>query len=202
MDKRQKDWLFVGFTFFALLLGASLYAIAIYRRRHEVERIRLILDQTMQTIEILEQQQEDTQTLQRQIQERRSGWPNWRNANRSCAKWKVSSKETSRLNGLNRQMVEIERLREQLEQKQMEWKETETKIRRNHLYDMAIGKLLPHAGQPASHGQGGLREPAGNGGAQEAFLREMDHCFNRFASGLMELRPDTGRHRLLLPLPP
>lgn len=191
MDKRQKDWLFVGFTFFALLLGASLYAIAIYRRRHEVERIRLILNQKMQTIEILEQQQEDTQTLQRQIQEKEK-----RLAELAQREQKLREMEgflkgnESRLNDLNRQMVEIERLREQLEQKQMEWKETETKIRRNHLYDMAIGKLLPTPDNPHPTDKAAFENLLATAERQEAFLREMDHCFNRFASGLMELTPD------------
>ena len=45
----QKNTLFISLTIFTLLLGGSLYAMADHRRKHELDRIRLILNQKEQT---------------------------------------------------------------------------------------------------------------------------------------------------------
>ena len=50
---KQKNTLFISLTIFTLLLGSSLYAMADHRRKHELDRIRLILNQKEQTLSLI-----------------------------------------------------------------------------------------------------------------------------------------------------
>lgn len=145
----QKHTLFIALTLFALLLGGGLYAVAGHRRKHELERVRLILGQKEQAIQILEGQQEDTERLRRQILEKEKRMEELVQRERklqelsSLAQGK--EKDLARFSRLTR---EIDELRHRIEQKQLEWKEKEAQIRRHHLYDLPISHRLPVADNP------------------------------------------------------
>lgn len=186
----QRDWLFTGLTLFALFIGGGIYATAHYRRRHELERIHLLLDQKMQTIEWLEKKQEEDQSLRLQLREKEMLQADLTQRGQEIQEMQGVIKGTEdKLQALNQQMQELEQLYEQLEQKQQEWKKTERQIRRSHLYDLPIGQLLPTPDNPHPVDKAKYENLLTRTDRQETFLQEMDHCFNHFASGLRELTP-------------
>ena len=175
---------------FALLLGGGIYAAVNHRRRHELDRIRIILNQKEQTIQILEREKEDTTSLQYQIQEKTRQLEEMAQQERKIKELKeLQNGKSQQLEELSRLTKELAELRKQIEQKQKEWAETEADIRRNHLYDMTIGHHLPapdNPYKPKKEDFEGLLVSTDN---QETFLNEMDRCFNRFATGLMDITP-------------
>lgn len=175
---------------FALLLCGGIYAAVNHRRRHELDRIRIILNQKEQTIQILEREKEDTTSLQYQIQEKTRQLEEMAQQERKIKELKeLQNGKSQQLEELSRLTKELAELRKQIEQKQKEWAETEADIRRNHLYDMTIGHHLPapdNPYKPKKEDFEGLLVSTDN---QEAFLNEMDRCFNRFATGLMDITP-------------
>lgn len=186
----QQRWLSAILVAFALLLGGGIYTAAEYRRRHELDRIRTILYQKEQVIQILEREKEDSASLRHQIQEKTRQMEELAQRERKLKEMaELLHNKSRRLEDLSRQMEEMENLRKQLEQKQREWTETEADIRRSHLYDMPVARRLPAPGNPHKPQKedfdGFLVAPD----RQKAFLAEMDRCFNRFATGLMDITP-------------
>lgn len=186
----QEHTLFIALTLFALLLGGGLYAVASYRRRHELERVRLILGQKEQAIQILEGQQEETERLRRQILEKEKRMEELAQRERKLQELSgfAQGKEKD-LARFSRLTQEIDELRHRIEQKQLEWKEKEAQIRRHHLYDLPISRRLPVADNPHQPRKEDFDGLLANKERQMEFLQEMDRCFNRFAAGLKVLTP-------------
>ena len=188
-EERQQT-LFISLTLFALLLGGGIYAAVNHRRRHELDRIRIILNQKEQTIQILEREKEDTASLQYQIQEKTRQLEEMAQQERKIKELKeLQNGKSQQLEELSRLTKELAKLRKQIEQKQKEWAETEADIRRNHLYDMTIGHHLPAPDNPYKPKKVDFEGLLVSTDNQEALLNEMDRCFNRFATGLMDITP-------------
>lgn len=188
--EEQQHTLFISLALFALLLGGGIYTAAEYRRRHELDRIRTILYQKEQVIQILEREKEDSASLRHQIQEKTRQMEELAQRERKLKEMaELLHNKSQRLEDLSRQMEEMENLRKQLEQKQREWTETEADIRRSHLYDMPVGRRLPAPGNPHKPQKEDFDGFLVATDRQKAFLAEMDRCFNRFATGLMDITP-------------
>lgn len=186
----QEHTLFIALTLFALLLGGGFYAVASYRRRHELERVRLILGQKEQAIQILEGQQEETERLRRQILEKEKRMEELAQRERKLQELSgLAQGKEKDLARFSRLTQEIDELRHRIEQKQLEWKEKEAQIRRHHLYDLPISHRLPVADNPHQPRKEDFDGLLANKERQMEFLQEMDRCFNRFAAGLKVLTP-------------
>ena len=186
----QEHTLFTALTLFALLLGGGLYAAASYRRKHELERVRLILGQKEQTIQILEGQQENAENLRRQILEKEKRMEELAQRERKLQELSsLAQGKEKNLARFSRLTREIDELRHRIEQKQLEWKEKEAQIRRHHLYDLPISRRLPVADNPHQPRKEDFDGLLANKERQMEFLQEMDRCFNRFAAGLRVLTP-------------
>ena len=94
MDKRQKDWLFSASPFSRSCLALpstpspSIAAATRWNASGSSSTRRCRPSKSWSN------SRKTPKPCNAKSRKRRSGWPNWRNANRSCAKWKVSSKET------------------------------------------------------------------------------------------------------------
>ena len=141
----QKNTLFISLTIFTLLLGGSLYAMADHRRKHELDRIRLILNQKEQTIHFLETKQENSEKLLSQLKEK-------------------------------------------------EWETTEQQLRNRLLYHMEIGRNLPTADNPNKPTPKEYTNLIATEEKKILFLKEIDYCFNNFASGLKKITPNLTMH--------
>ena len=175
---------------FALMFGGGIYAVTNYRRKHELSRIRLILDQKEQTIQILESRQESTANLLYQIQEKEKRIEERMQQDRrlkEIAKFLQSQgKDIEELIQLTR---EIEKLQVQLKQRKNNQTKAEAIIRRHHLYDLAIGQKLPAPGNPHPTEKKDFDGLLAKSENRIIFLQEMDHCFNHFATGLRNITP-------------
>ena len=163
----QKNTLFISLTIFTLLLGGSLYAMADHRRKHELDRIRLILNQKEQTIHFLETKQENSEKLLSQLKEKEE------------------------------RMVELERRAQKLnemQQKEKEWETTEQQLRNRLLYHMEIGRNLPTADNPNKPTPKEYTNLIATEEKKILFLKEIDYCFNNFASGLKKITPNLTMH--------
>lgn len=83
-----------------------------------------------------------------------------------------------------------ESLRLQIEEKEKEWHQQELQIRSLHLYDMEVGRKIPSADNPHAPQPKDYTNLMSDAGQQVKFLKEMDYCFNNFATGLQQLIPD------------
>ncbi|WP_276786828.1 hypothetical protein [Paraprevotella xylaniphila] len=186
----QKNTLFISLTIFTLLLGGSLYAMADHRRKHELDRIRLILNQKEQTIHILEEKRESSEKLLSRLKEKEERMAELeRRAQKLDEMQKLFGDRKEDMEKATREMEELNSLKDQIQQKEKEWETTEQQLRNRLLYSMEIGRKLPTADNPH---QPTLKEYTNLIATDEKkilFLKEIDYCFNNFASGLQKITP-------------
>ena len=187
---KQKNTLFISLTIFTLLLGSSLYAMADHRRKHELDRIRLILNQKEQTIHILEEKQESSEKLLSRLKEKEERMAELeRRAQKLDEMQKLFGDRKEYMEKATQKMEELNTLKDQIQQKEKEWETTEQQLRNRLLYSMEIGRKLPTADNPH---QPTLKEYTNLIATDEKkilFLKEIDYCFNNFASGLQKITP-------------
>ena len=115
---KQKNTLFISLTIFTLLLGSSLYAMADHRRKHELDRIRLILNQKEQTIHILEEKQESSEKLLSRLKEKEERMAELeRRAQKLDEMQKLFGDRKEYMEKATQKMEELNTLKDQIHQK-------------------------------------------------------------------------------------
>lgn len=164
--------------------------MADHRRKHELDRIRLILNQKEQTIHILEEKQESSEKLLSRLKEKEERMAELeRRAQKLDEMQKLFGDRKEYMEKATQKMEELNTLKDQIQQKEKEWETTEQQLRNRLLYSMEIGRKLPTADNPH---QPTLKEYTNLIATDEKkilFLKEIDYCFNNFASGLQKITP-------------
>lgn len=191
----QKNTLFISLTIFTLLLGGSLYAMADHRRKHELDRIRLILNQKEQTIHFLETKQENSEKLLSQLKEKEERMVELeRRAQKLNEMQRLLGDRKEDTKKVTRQLEDLNTLKDQIQQKEKEWETTEQQLRNRLLYHMEIGRNLPTADNPNKPTPKEYTNLIATEEKKILFLKEIDYCFNNFASGLKKITPNLTMH--------
>lgn len=195
IKRQQQTTIIIILISFAFFICIGVYFILQNHRKHKLDRIQLILNQKEQTIHFLETKQENSEKLLSQLKEKEE-----RMAELERRTQKLN--EIQRLLGYKkedtekviRQLEDLNTLKDQIQQKEKEWKTTEQQLRNRLLYHMEIGRNLPTADNPNKPTPKEYTNLIATEEKKILFLKEIDYCFNNFASGLQKITPNLTMH--------
>ena len=169
--------------------------MADHRRKHELDRIRLILNQKEQTIHFLETKQEKSEKLLSQLKEKEERMVELeRRAQKLNEMQRLLGDRKEDTKKVTRQLEDLNTLKDQIQQKEKEWETTEQQLRNRLLYHMEIGRNLPTADNPNKPTPKEYTNLIATEEKKILFLKEIDYCFNNFASGLKKITPNLTMH--------
>lgn len=193
MDARQRI-LFISLAVLTLILIAGLYIMLSYRRKHEMDHIRMLLLQKEKDIIRLEQNQCELDKIQNLLREKEKRVTELEMRSYELERMRAAlHNREQQLNELEQKFEELNEMRDKVILKQEELEEMERSFREARFYESELGRRIPIPDNPHKPTVKEFDSLLVKESLCDEFLSQMNACYNNFAKGLQQLSPKLTR---------